>query len=214
MLDACTSRPRGFGLMALFALAALLIAAPAAADWEPESEFAENSTYFGLAGVLALANIGDKVGQNGSEPIRGISSAKDAFGVRFWIGNRPIPYLAFEIGFQYIAPIQITASGGRESVSTYTGSLDFKGYPLARVLDEVKEGRIQPYVVVSPSITGVSGTEINSPLAFTIGVGGGVDYWLDSDVSLTLDGRYSWGTSNLRGLDMVLVSLGARYHFY
>ncbi|MFP6579514.1 MAG: hypothetical protein VCC02_06880, partial [Myxococcota bacterium] len=98
--------------------------------------------------------------------------------------------------------------------STYTGSLDFKGYPLARVLDEVKEGRIQPYVVVSPSVTGVSGTEINSPLAFTIGVGGGVDYWIDSDVSLTLDGRYSWGTSNLKGLDMALFSLGARYHFY
>ncbi len=214
MLDACTSRPRGFGLMALFALAALLIAAPAAADWEPESEFAENSTYFGLAGVFALTDIGDKVGQNGSEPIRGITSAKDSGGVRFWIGHRPIPYLAFEIGFQYIAPIKINATGGRERVSTVTGSLDFKGYPLARVLDEVKEGRIQPYIVVSPSITGVSGTEINAPLAFTIGVGGGVDYWIDSDVSLTLDGRYSWGISDLKGLDMALFSLGARYHFY
>ena len=200
--------------IAAIAAAAMLIAAPAASAWEAESEFAENSSYIGLAGVFALTNFGSKIGQNGSRPLRDISSASDSGGIRFWIGHRPIPYLAFEVEFQYIAPIKIRYPGNSDRSRIFSGSLDFKGYPLARVLDTVREGRIQPFVVVSPTVTGMTGTNIQSPLAFSIGVGAGVDYWLNEDWSLSLDGRYTWGTSNLNHLDFATFGLGARYHFY
>ncbi len=203
----------GRGIAAI-AAAAMLLAAPAAQAWEPESEFAENSSYIGLAGVAAITNFGSKIGQNGSRPLENITSASDSGGIRFWIGHRPIPYLAFEVGFQYIAPIKIRYPGNSDRSQIFSGSLDFKGYPLARVLDEVVEGRIQPFLVVAPTVTGMTGTNIQSPLAFSIGVGAGVDYWLDEDWSLSLDGRYTWGTSNLNHLDFATIALGARYHFY
>ena len=207
-----TARARR-GIAAL-AAAVSLFAAPLAQAWEPESEFGESNSYIGLAGVFALTDFGSKIGQNGSRPLRGVTSATDSGGVRLWVGNKPIPYLAFEVEFQYIAPIKIRSPGNSDRSQIFSGSLNFKGYPLARVLDEVMEGRIQPFLVVSPTVSGLTGTNIQSPLAFSIGVGAGVDYWLNEDWSLSLDGRYTWGTSNLNHLDFATFALGARYHFY
>ena len=186
---------------------------PVAAAWEPESDFSESTTYMGLSGVFALTNIGDEIGQRDSRPIEDINSATESGGLRIWFGARPIPYIAFEVQFQYLAAIQIRTPTDKLFVPVYSGAIDFKGYPFARLTDTVLEGRLQPYLVVSPTVVGVDGTEMRSPIAFAIGVGLGTDYWLNDTFSLNFDARYSFGTGNLQGLDYALFGLGIRYHF-
>lgn len=226
MMDAKTTRSNRKATLARWAVAvlttlALVVTSATAFAWEPESDYADSTTYMGLSGMYVLTNLGhDYIGQRGSKPIENINSVNDSGGLRFWIGHRPIPYLSLEVAFQWIAAFKVRSDAGKDRVALYSGSLDLKGYPLARLTDKVLEGRLQPYVVVSPMVTGgsVSATKrtrerSSGLLGFAIGVGGGMDYWLNESFSLNIDGRYYWGTGEIQHVDYATFALGARYHF-
>jgi hypothetical protein len=119
-----------------------------------------------------------------------------------------------QIDFQYVAPVKFeSTSNGTQRIPIYTGSLTLKGYPLAKLLESTLEGRLQPFVKVSPSVSGLAHTPIKTPIAFTVGVGGGTEYWLNESFTVNIEGAYWWGTAALKHLNYGTLSLGAAYHF-
>ena len=131
-------------------------------------------SYVGISGLGALMDLSSTLGDPGSAPIRGISSVRDSGGFRISAGTHVTPWAALQIDFQYVAPVKFeSTSNGTQRIPIYTGSLTLKGYPLAKLLESTLEGRLQPFVKVSPSVSGLAHTPIKTPIAFTIGVGGG-----------------------------------------
>ena len=194
------------------ALAMLVVGTSPAAAWD--SDFYETGSYIGVSGIGLFTNFGSELGQSGNRPITGITSADDSGGFRLSAGTHLNPWAALQIDFHYIAPVKLQSStSGSHELAIYTGSITAKGYPLAKILESTLEGRLQPFVKVSPSVSGLTGSPIKTPIAFTIGVGGGTEYWITDSVTLNVEGAYWWGTASLNHLEYGTVALGAAYHF-
>jgi opacity protein-like surface antigen len=193
-------------------LAFLLLSTSTASAWE--SDFYDMGSYVGISGLGAIMDLGSTLGDAGSAPIRGISSVRDSGGFRISAGTHVTPWAALQIDFQYVAPVKFeSTSNGTQRIPIYTGSLTLKGYPLAKLLESTLEGRLQPFVKVSPSVSGLAHTPIKTPIAFTVGVGGGTEYWLNESFTVNIEGAYWWGTAALKHLNYGTLSLGAAYHF-
>ena len=206
------SRTTRFAILVFAAGLALLFSGSGAQAWD--SDFYDRDSYIVISGLGVLTNLGKRVGDKGSEPLRGVTSVKDSGGFRITAGTHVSPWAALQLDFMYIAPIKMrTSNHGSQEIPVYTGSLTLKGYPLAKVLESTLEGRLQPFVKVSPSVAGLAHTPIKTPVAFMIGVGGGTEYWVSENVTLNLEGAYWWGTAALKKLDYGTLSLGAAYHF-
>ena len=194
------------------ALAMLVVGASSAVAWE--SDFYETGSYIGVSGVGVFTNFGSELGQSGNRPITGITSANDSGGFRLSAGTHITPWTALQMDFQYVAPIKLRSSiSGSHEIAIFTGSATFKGYPLAKILESTLEGRLQPFIKVSPSISGLTGAPIKTPIAFTIAVGGGTEYWITDTVTLNIEGAYWWGTASLNHLEYGTLALGVAYHF-
>jgi hypothetical protein len=208
---------RGAEPAALFAIAALagLFLAPleARADWE--SEYHESNTYWGLSGNLVVPSIGGTIGQADNRPYLGVSDVSSANGgMSIFFGYRVHPYVAFEVVADWFHALKFDSlSDGRQNIDVFTGAIAFKGYPLAKLLDTVIDGRVQPYAYFAPGVGGAAGTTIQTPINFSLAVGGGVDVWINTSWSVRVDAKHNWSFGNIEGLDFTTIGFGGAYHF-
>ena len=213
----CTrTRTSGSALLAAFAGLAALLLVPfdaAHADWE--SEYHEPGTYWGLSGNLVVPSIGATIGQEGSRPYVGVTDVSSANGgMSVWFGYRIHPYVAIEVAADWFHSLEFdSVSDGQQKIDVFTGSVVFKGYPLAKLLDTVLDGRVQPYAYFAPGIAGATATTIKTPIHFTLAVGGGVDVWINTSWSVQVDAKHNWSFGNIDGLDFTTIGFGGAYHF-
>ena len=191
-----------------------LVLAPlgtAQADWE--SPYHETNTYWGLAGNLVLPDLKSTVGTEGKRPYTGVQNADTTGGLRIFFGYRVHPYIAWEVAAEWTGGVKFIHSAGVENLDVFTGALSIKGYPLAKLLDTVVDGRIQPYLYAAPGIIGAAGSTIQTPIHFGIGAGGGVDVWINESWTVFADAKYTWAFGNLDGLNYTTIGFGGAYHF-
>ncbi len=195
------------------ALALVLVPlATAQADWE--SDFHETNTYWGLQVNIAVPDFGSKIGENSSRPYLAVSDVTDvAGGLRLFFGYRVHPYAAIGMSLDWTGGVDFDSTAGKQDVDIFTGSINIKGYPLAKWLDTVAEGRIQPYFHLSPGFIGLNNSDIKTPLHLKFGIGGGVDYWVNESWTVHTDVEHVWSFGTLNGLDFTTIGIGGAYHF-
>ena len=223
MIDLTTSESsiqrgihRPAATVAVIALAlglALIPSSRAQAEWE--SDYHTTSTYWGLVGSLAIPNFSDRIGQAGHRPYDGVMNATNGGGLRVFFGYRVHPYAAFEVAFDWLTGLGFTSTStaGKQDIGVLKGSIIFKVYPLAKPLDTVLDGRLQPYVYLAPGVAGATSSNLKTPIHFNIGIGGGVEYWLNDTWTVHTEAQYAVSFGTIKDLDYTTVSAGAAYHF-
>ena len=208
--DRAMSRSRALTFTAAIAL---LLIPLSSAHAELESDYIEPNTYWAIFGNVAIPNYGSQIGVEGNRPYTGVNDSSTAGGLRILFGYRVLPWMAWEVAADWIGGVNFSHDGGRAELNVFTGNVQIKGYPLTNLLDKVVEGRIQPYVYVAPGIIGAAGSSIQTPMHFNLGLGGGVDFWLNESWTIAADAKYTWAFGNLNKLNFATIGVGAAYHF-
>jgi opacity protein-like surface antigen len=189
----------------------LIPSSGAQADWE--SDYQQPNTYWGILGSVFIPNYGSQIGEEGSDPYTGVTDSEIGGGLRGFFGQRVHPYAAFEVTFDWLTGIEFDSDQGKQDISFLKCAIQLKGYPLAKPLDTVLEGRLQPYIVVSPGVGAALDSTLKTAIHFNIGLGGGVAYWVHDSWTLHTEGQYAWSFGTIDGLNFATISFGAAYHF-
>ena len=198
----------------------ILQASAALAQWDDEEDdvdFAASGVYVGLAWLAAApTNFQYVVGQP-SEKTGGYTSVHNVKstgnGLQFRLGARAIDWLAYEVQFEWLTNVDFDSDQGHADPEIFTTTLNAKIFAFHALLNDVNQGRIQPYLLGGIGAMAATNTDISTPVSFAGRAGMGIDYFLRNDFSINLDGAYVWPIQNLEGLEYFSIGLGVRYHF-
>jgi hypothetical protein len=144
-------------------------------------------------------------------PIGLLAEVKPSAGFDLRGGYRLHPRIAAEMGFTWIAPYQIEVPGaGSSEASTWMFYADSKIFILAE--------RWQPYLLLGMGAYHLDysfpiGLGRHSGTDFAPRIGGGLDYYINRHIGLSLEAVWVKGTRRLNERDFVTTALGAFYRF-
>ena len=187
---------------------ALLLLAPTsvlAQEDEPEHKWLERSFYVqaGGSGASEQFNDGSVPGCNAGP------DCEDADGLGFNLraGLRLIPWLGFEVDFEWLDGMNPGDNGGVNWATT----VNARAYPTT---DLILEGRIQPYLLVGIGASSFR-TNRSREIGFASRWGVGVDSYITDRIAVTVGVSYLWSAGTpVKDLNYVSYTLGAMYRFY
>jgi opacity protein-like surface antigen len=162
-----------------------------------EAEVKEKGFYLGGGVAYAWENFDD-----------GRSSFHDAWGLNAFAGYRLMRYIAFEGNFNWYD--DITLDSYDADLQIWTLMLDVKAmYP-------VYYDRLVPYLGAGAGYMdkeASAGSFDSSDSDAAINLGGGLDFYVTSQFSLGLDGKYVWGTGDLEAIEYFVGTINVAFHF-
>ena len=210
-------RVRAAGLLVL-ALAILSRIAGAAAAESAQPEYDRAGWYLGLAGFYAISDFDRSTSELDVVPPQPPDTNPkfgDSGGVDFRAGYRPFARWAFEFDYQWQAGYDSKRStiDPPLEIDTHLLSLNAKWFALT--------GRWQPYALLGASLliinTEIVDSDFKKPWDIDVGFaprfGAGVDFWIDEDWALTLEGTYMVSVGEYAGANMGSVGAGFQYRF-
>jgi len=176
---------------------ALLLLAPTsvlAQEDEPEHKWLERSFYLQAGGSGAGEEFSKTVGTDG-------------LGFNLRAGLRLIPWLGFEVDFEWLDGMNPGDNGGDNWATT----INARAYPTT---DLILEGRIQPYLLVGIGASSFR-TNRSREIGFASRWGVGVDSYITDRIAVTVGVSYLWSAGTpVKDLNYVSYTLGAMYRFY
>lgn len=176
---------------------ALLLLAPAsvlAQEDEPEHKWLERSFYVQAAFSGATQQFSDVSGSYG-------------LGLDIRAGLRLIPWLGFEVDFEWLDGMNPGDNGGDNWATT----INARAYPTT---DLIHEGRIQPYLLVGIGASSFR-TNRSREIGFASRWGVGVDSYITDQIAVTVGVSYLWSAGTpVKDLNYVSYTAGAMYRFY
>jgi opacity protein-like surface antigen len=210
-----TVGPRVLGLVSLVILS--LIAAAAHAESAPP-EYDRVGWYLGLGGYYAISDFDLSTSDLDVVPPEPANTDPDfggSGGVDFRAGYRAFSLWAFEFDYQWQAGYDSKESSVDPllEIDTHLLSLNAKLFALS--------GRWQPYALLGASLL-IFNTEIvddafKKPWDLSVGFaprfGAGVDFWIDENWGVMVEGTYIVPVGVLDGANMGSVGAGFQYRF-
>ena len=204
-------------LSALGFIAALLIFATSASA-------ASTGMYVGIGGTYAMQDFDtgdlDSLRQYGFDP-----KYDDTWGINGKIGYKVNPYFSVELaleylsGFNYNQTVRVGATPVTldSDIDIFTAIIAAKIYPI--------QGMIKPYFTLglgvmrasidatasAPGYLTSTGSDDETDPCGKVGIG--VDYFVSQNVSLNLEGAYTFGFNDLDDVRYFTVSAGVAFHF-
>jgi len=202
----------------LLPLAILALIAGAARAESGQPEYDRSGWYLGLAGFYAISDFDLSTSELDVVPPQPPDTDPkfgDSGGVDFRAGYRPFSRWAFEFDYQWQAGYDSKRSSIDPplEIDTHLLSLNAKWFALT--------GRWQPYALLGASLliinTEIVDSAFKKPWDIDVGFaprfGAGVDFWIDEDWALTLEGTYMVSVGEYEGANMGSVGFGFQYRF-
>lgn len=138
----------------------------------------------------------------------------DAWGINLFGGYRFTRNLALEGNFNWYDDFDLDATRGairvNAEVKIWTLMVDLKAmYP-------TYDDKLVPYLRIGGGIMDAEidvGTIDDDESDFAWNLGGGLDYFVNDQISLGLDAKYVWGTGDLDELEYFVGTASVSYHF-
>ncbi len=186
---------------------------------EEDHDFDRNRFYVGAGPLWALSNFDDRhaiVRQGGGRTaVAETDDAGNAWGADARVGYRFHPQLAIEGQGQYYGNFSIdgrvpgaTASQHVADLEGFSFTTNLKVFPIT--------GRVQPYFLAGAGFLWARFSDArggNEALTFAGRGGLGVDFYLDENVALNVEGTYLLPTDHLNDFQMAGITGGLQLHF-
>jgi opacity protein-like surface antigen len=200
-------------------------AAQAQDGWDDEGDeedyaFSDVGGYLMVSGMAGVEQYENDIGRSSKGEyldVNPIDAASPGVSIRF--GYRSWEYLAFEMQMDILDGVPFTADTETSSNVTVSPILvnttfNTKVFPLHPVLNDVWDGRIQPYVIGGVGMMGGARMdEIGTKIAVSARGGGGVDFWINNSVSINAEAAYVIAWGNIVGTRYVGTYLGVAWHY-
>jgi opacity protein-like surface antigen len=145
---------------------------------------------------------------NDLEKVFGDISIDDTWGFNLFAGYRFIKYFSLEANHNWYDSFKIDTDFGSFDLNVFTLMLDAKAmYPLF-------QDRLVPYVRLGGGLMHAElENEDEDGLAWNIGAG--MDYFINPNISIGIDGKYVWGSVELNDvqIEYFVGSLVVGFHF-
>jgi len=135
-----------------------------------------------------------------------IDEVDDAWGFNLFAGYRFIKYFSLEVNHNWYDNFKIDTNFGSYDLNIFTLTLDAKAmFPLF-------ENRIVPYIRLGGGLMHAElENEDQDEAAWNIGAG--IDYFLNQNISIGIDGKYVRGTDDFNDIKYFVGSGVIGYHF-
>ena len=176
------------------------------------ADAADKDYYIGVSGLYAIENLDEQQTKDkfsGPIPV----DFDNSWGVRVKGGYVVSERFTSEIMFEYIAPFEAKTGGNKDELDVMNFTLNCKfTYP---VYD-----KFVPYAVVGVGAMnayediiydGVTSKTSDWGVSFRAGLG--VDYYINEDFSLELEGAYAAGLGCVDHVRYTTIAFGIAYHF-
>lgn len=178
-----------FALLFLLAPTSVL-----AQEDEEEHRWMERSFYIQAAFSGATEQFKDVSGSYG-------------LGLDIRAGMRLIPWLAFELDFEWLDGMNPGGRGGDNWATT----INARAYPTT---DLILEGRIQPYLLIGVGASSFR-TSRSREIGFASRWGVGVDSYITNEIAVTVGVSYLWSAGTpVKDMNYVSYTAGLMYRFY
>ena len=199
-----------------FCWAAVLLPAPAAAQWDDAGDgyFFEGGTYFSVGYSLIDEEVAHMIGQRSSDKGFHVvdSDVKNAEGISAVFGKRPWEYLAIEMQFEYADGFQFfDTDGDHFDLKVYTATLNAKIFPLHDWLASFNEGRLQPHLLGGLGLMVSHDLDIDTGASLAFRMGGGLDYFINNRWAFNVKSTYMLPVGLLKGLRYITTTVGFSY---
>ena len=176
------------------------------------ADAADKDYYMGISGLYAIENLDEQQTKDKfSGPIE--IDFDDSWGVRVkggWILNK---YFTSEALFEYIAPFEAKTGGNKDELDAMSFTLNGKFTCPAHET-------FVPYAVVGIGVMNAyedivydGATSKTSDWGVSLRAGLGVDYYINEDFSLELEGAYAAGLGCVDHVRYSTIAFGIAYHF-
>ncbi len=202
----------------LLLLATCALFAGAAAAEPPPPEYDRSGWYLGLAGFYAISDYDlttSDLDVVPPQPANTNPKFGNSGGVDFRAGYRAFSRWAFEFDYQWQAGFDSKNSSIDPplEIDTHLLSLNTKFFFLT--------GRWQPYALLGASLlifnSEIVDDDFKKPWDVSVGFaprfGGGIDFWINENWALMLEGTYIVPVGILDGANMGSVGVGFQYRF-
>ena len=199
-------------------LATCALFAGAAAAEPPPPEYDRSGWYLGLAGFYAISDYDlttSDLDVVPPQPANTNPKFGNSGGVDFRAGYRVFSRWAFEFDYQWQAGFDSKNSSIDPplEIDTHLLSLNTKFFFLT--------GRWQPYALLGASLlifnSEIVDDDFKKPWDVSVGFaprfGGGIDFWINENWALMLEGTYIVPVGILDGANMGSVGVGFQYRF-
>ena len=143
------------------------------------------------------------------EKVAGNISTDDAWGFNLFAGYRFIKYFSLEANHNWYDSFKIdTDNFGSLDLNVYTLILDAKAmYPFF-------ENKLVPYVRLGGGLMHAE-LENEDKDGFAGNVGAGIDYFINQNISIGIDGKYVWGAIEFNDvqIEYLVGSFVIGFHF-
>lgn len=173
---------------------------------------ADKAYYVGLNALLATQNLDE---QQTKDKFTGPIDVEfdDSWGIQLRGGYVASKLLSFEAIFEYISPFE--AIGGANS-----DELDVKNFTINTKVTCPNFEQVIPYVIVGAGVMNAhediqynGATSETSDWGLGLRGGLGVDWYVNEELSVGLEGAYVGGTGEVDHIQYTTFSLGVAYHF-